>query len=449
MWRRAHRFLLFYLLAALCGCTSSAQAPAGVTVAEREIAVPSDGEVVLSVTASGPATAWNRNGAEAVAVSVHVDGVYRSDIVLFRGETPFSYETLLGGLRAGAHRVTLMREPSKSSAGAREVRVDAVGARVYPSDDPLYRVMTHAPVLYGRDGSNASDTPLLMYHEQTRVGDAVTIQYTIVFSNEDGGTAPDALMARWGRLTDIEWVYRVTLDASGAVVREEFQDSSHGTSAFRGTRDGSHPFLKDVTRNNLFADLGTSPFRFALVPAEALPDTAREEMMDRHPWTYRVMAEEWEREKQAMTETSADPLSRATSDPRNYLYVEFKNDASPADPASDAKVALQAKLRGEDRWYSSDHDTDSLRIQSRGWRRATIELPPGTTGDRIESLRLVAYPGVRGPSCAPLITGVRTVFLLDAGYEPGPSLLTWNGSLTVEPGGPPSEALPLSASAVR
>ena len=40
----------------------------------------------------------------------------------------------------------------------------------------------------------------------------------MIWSNEDGGTNTPALMARWGRTTDIEWIYRVVLDRAGAIV---------------------------------------------------------------------------------------------------------------------------------------------------------------------------------------------------------------------------------------
>ena len=38
------------------------------------------------------------------------------------------------------------------------------------------------------------------------------LRYSVVFSNEDGGTPADRLLATWGRLTDIEYVYGVELD---------------------------------------------------------------------------------------------------------------------------------------------------------------------------------------------------------------------------------------------
>ena len=410
--------------------TPTGASPSGVLALEKEITLSTDGEVALSLRASAPGTAWNRLGAEAATISIHVDGAYKSDVVLFRGETSFTYETLVGNLNAGKHRVALYFEPTKSAPQAEKVRVDEITTRVYARIDPLYQVMAHAPILYGRDESRSSDTPLWMYHEITRDATATTMQYTIIFSNEDGGTVPDALMARWGRLTDIEWVYRVVLNAQGEVTRDEYQDKDHNTAIFRGRKDGQHPVLKDVTRNNLFADTGTSPYRFALVPTETLPDVAREEMMDQHPWTYRVMAEEWEREKQALTERTGDPDTRAVSDPRNYLYVEFRSN--PASPSCDAKLALQVKLRGGERWYSSDHATDSLQIQSQGWRRGTIELPPGTTGNQIEALRFFVYPGKNSPNCALTFTDVRKAFLLNQDYVPGQSLLTWRGQQVLD-----------------
>lgn len=432
------------LLTACTAGTPTATAPApaagtpaaSVLVVEKEVTLATGGEAVLALRAGAPGTAWARQGAEAATVSVHVDGAYKADVVLFRGETVFTYEALLGELAAGKHQVAVRLEPAKSAAAAKEVKVEDAAVRVYPPGDPLYEVMAYAPILYGRDESRYSDTPLFTYYEVVQYGVSRTIQYTWIFSNEDGGTAADALMSRWGRLTDIEWVYRVTLaqgasSAAGAVLKEEFQDKDHNTAAFKGSKDGRHPLLKNVTRNNLFADVGTSAYRFALVPAETLTAGSREEMMDLHPWTYRVMAEEWQREAQDGTEKTASPDTRQVSDPRNYLYVEFNSGPLPGQ-ACDGKLAFQAKLRDGERWYSSDHAVDSLRIQGAvGWRRGTIELPPGTTAGQVEGLRFVIYPG-KATACALAVTGVRKVFLLGQDYVPGPSLWAWSGQQALD-----------------
>ena len=53
-----------------------------------------------------------------------------------------------------------------------------------------------------------SDIPLLLYCERLKDEGEDVLQYTVIFSNEDGGTSTRTLMARWGRTTDIEYVYR-------------------------------------------------------------------------------------------------------------------------------------------------------------------------------------------------------------------------------------------------
>ena len=45
----------------------------------------------------------------------------------------------------------------------------------------------------------------------------------MIFTNEDGGTATDRLMATWGRTTDIEYVYGAEVDAQGRSSRKNFR----------------------------------------------------------------------------------------------------------------------------------------------------------------------------------------------------------------------------------
>ena len=61
--------------------------------------------------------------------------------------------------------------------------------------------MAHAPALWLRSDTigTATDLPLAMYAEDMRVDGTGVLRYTIIFSNEDGGTATPALLARWGR----------------------------------------------------------------------------------------------------------------------------------------------------------------------------------------------------------------------------------------------------------
>ena len=71
-----------------------------------------------------------------------------------------------------------------------------------------------------------------------------------MFSNEDGGTPLDRLMATWGRATDIELVYSVQLDAAGGVRAATFQARTTSLPASRAGA-GSHPVLYVVTENNM------------------------------------------------------------------------------------------------------------------------------------------------------------------------------------------------------
>src|SRR5262249_22315235 len=127
---------------------------------------------------------------------------------------------------------------------------------------PAYAAARYAPVLFGRNiaglggrfQNNRTDTPLIAWHQ---VMPAATpghhlIEYSVVWSNEDGGTNTPALMAQWGRTTDIEWVYRVEVNARGRRVPGTgvFQGAGHATSSFTGKYDGTHPLIQTCTSNN-------------------------------------------------------------------------------------------------------------------------------------------------------------------------------------------------------
>ena len=49
----------------------------------------------------------------------------------------------------------------------------------------------------------------------------------MIFTNEDGGTPTDRLMATWGRTTDIEYIYSVEVDRAGEIVAEDYQGPEH------------------------------------------------------------------------------------------------------------------------------------------------------------------------------------------------------------------------------
>ena len=88
-----------------------------------------------------------------------------------------------------------------------------------------------APIVYARPNTvgKFTDLPLLMWYEIVPTPRGRQFRYSVIFSNEDGGTQTDRLMATWGRTTDIEFVYGVEVDDAGT-------DRSPKNSRGPGTR---------------------------------------------------------------------------------------------------------------------------------------------------------------------------------------------------------------------
>lgn len=392
---------------------------------------------MAEVTASAPGASWGRPGAEASLATVYLDGEYNQDIVVDHGSEVWTYSIFLGPLRAGSHRLRLERNAQWSAAGA-GLDVRKVAVRAVPSSDPGYSALAHAPAIYARADTvgHFSDVPLLMWYEVFHEGSGVVLQYSIVFTNEDAGTPTPALMARWGRGTDIEYVYRVGLDSDGRITSEAFQGFNHHDVPFRGRRLGNHPFLLVATPNNVFADTGASLLQYRLLPVVAdLGQHSREELMDRFPWTYRIMAEELQRE--GKIRPFGVRAEDAAGDPRSYLYLEMDADNNHSG------LGAWVKLKGESKWYSSIGGNLDLAISRSGWFRTTVELPPGTPEDSIELIG-VECVDLRNPSGfagnpsagtpESVLRSVSKAFLLDSDYRPGRNLLETHNALTLHPG---------------
>jgi hypothetical protein len=406
-----------------------------------------DGEAVISFAASAPGVSWARAGAESAVVSIAVDGRHVTDLVV-PSSGPIPRSLGLGHVAKGRHKVTL-RFAEGSAAAAR--RVTLTRARVaMPEADAL--ALRHAPVIVGRTGwpfgnpyQNATtDTPLLAWHETRSAatpGHRV-IEYSVVWSNEDGGTDTPALMARWGRTTDIEWVYRVEVDASGKRVDGTgvYQAPMHMTFKFTGRYEGDHPVLQTCTENNNLCDVISPdpPLRFLLDASGTRPDgRAREVVMDREPWTYRIAAQEMVRE--AKIEKPSDPATREVGDLRTYLFVEFaKTTGAATGPGSVPGVALGVRLKsGASTLYRSDHDEPTWSIDRDGAAATTVELPEGTTVSDIASIEAIRRPTGFGDNGAPAtVTSVNRGFFLDESYLPQPSSISWTGSVTLTPANP-------------
>ncbi|NWG12784.1 MAG: hypothetical protein HXY20_04525 [Acidobacteria bacterium] len=421
-----------------CVPQSRTPAPGAGHVVLQSVDIRSDedgGEFRLSLRARSRGASWEIKGKEAGALSLSVDGLYDQHIFLVRGPEESIYEALLGPLPKGNHHLRIDWDRSWAPALDVSPEILQVQAAALDRSHPRNERVVRAPIIYLRADTigRFSDVPLFLYCEEEQRVRATEVVYTVILSNEDGGTSTRNLLARWGRTTDIEWCYAYDREENAFVDR--FQGRDHETFPFQGKYLGMHPILYDVARNNIFADTpaGDAPVRVRLVPVHALLEgKARETVMDRFPWIYPIMAKEMIREQKL--ETVGDPYTPRPSDHRNYAYVDFCSEQ--------AGTALWAEvqLRGSKRWYRSDHGDPESRIGRSGCVRTSVELPPGTVPSDLKALRI-------GCAGAPLSEGetpagnpaahldsVLQVFLLDSDYRPSPSLPGRNIRRILRPG---------------
>jgi hypothetical protein len=296
-----------------------------------------------------------------------------------------------------------------------------------------------------------SDIPLLMWYVTEPSARGTWIRYSVIFSNEDGGTPVDRLMATWGRLTDIEYVYGVEIDATGRILSAEYQGPDHEFLPFAGTRVGQHPVLYVVTENNMTSDRGTAAERFALEPIPfEVTSGSREVVMDAHPWLYRISAEEARRE--GRVDAASRPGSGRVPDPRRFVYVEACGQAEHATIAFDAGFADEGRAMI---WVASDGGLADFRVALGGRRqgierpdgcfRAAVAAPPDAGPLRALRWRAHARPPREGeppPAAGNVrarLTRITRVFQLDDDYTPGPNLLVSDRELELPIGGTSSE----------
>jgi hypothetical protein len=349
------------------------------------VAQPS--EVIADLEMSAAGFDWADEGREAPMAAVTVDGNAPQNVMLYAGPAKFHYKLFLGSLPAGDHKIAI--------AGT-GFEVHGAAFRDVPASDPFYPVLANAPVVFARKNTigKFTDIPLVLYAERLVEDGHPLLQYTMIFSNEDGGTSTRALMARWGRTTDIEYLYKAFLDANGKLVKATIQAKDHKEIEFTGKRDGSHPLLTPVTDNNMVAGDETSPVRYQIAPVLVdLTNHSREKVMDDNPITYEVMVKELVREKKLRPFGKVD--AEKISDPRNYLFIDYK--------ATNTKgaLAVQVRLKNETRWQSSSLGRTDYAIARNGWVRTTVELPPGTKPDQIADIgfQCVVPPQTHSGNC--------------------------------------------------
>ena len=426
-----------HLIVVLLFAASAVGAPRALT-----FEVPAPAEVIARIPVQCDDCRWDATGREAAVFSISVDGRYNQHLVAVRtGEA--TYEVLLGAMESGTHTLRIDEDATLTATELRggRAKVGSITFDIVAERSAQHLPISLAPILYARSNTigKFTDTPVLMWYEVEPTTRGSHYRYSVIFTNEDGGTPADRLMATWGRTTDIEYVYSVEVDPGGAILAEDFQGPEHETLPFSGRREGRHPLLWVSTDNNMVLDKGTTSVRHAPAPAAfPLVDVSREAVMDSHPWLYRVMAEELAREGKIVPD--APPRTGAIPDPRGFAYVEGCGTLNGA--------RLTFAIRAGERWIVSDRGVPEYRIARDGCFRAAIPLPPSVGLSQITGLRAQAHsrlPNGDDPvgSAGPVqLTRVNKLFLLDEDYRPEPSRFHWTGSLTLVPDGPPAE-LPL------
>jgi hypothetical protein len=394
------------------------------TLLEKRFTAPSESEALLDLIASAPGTSWRERGAEAAVITIYVDGQYHQDVILFAGARELNYQLMLGRVGPGEHNLRVDFNRKQSATKATGVKIGDAKITTIDRNHTEFQAVARAPIIYARPDTvgKFSDIPLLAYYESERAGASDRFTYTVIFSNEDGGTQTTALMARWGRTTDIEWVCETRIGAEGEA-KTIFQGANHQNTQFAGKFEADHPLMFDATVNNNFSEHGQSEMRFAPRPLPFDARTAsREEMMDRHPWTYQVMADEMIREGKITEERKP---GQAINDLRNYVYFDIRSNQTGA------ALSVAVKLKGDPVWRASDWGIANYRIDRSGNFRTTALLPKRARLEEIE--RVVARCDVKGdpktqsdlsqvPSASCDLRSINKIFVLDDDYMPGEPL---------------------------
>jgi hypothetical protein len=402
--------LAFVLLALACVAPASS-APTDTARLARFDAPAGSMTVATAVAADTCDAAADR----VSALSVWVDGRYEHELLLFPGSGRTRYDTLLGPFGQGRHQVELRASrfwnPS-SCVAVRRVEVVPVAPA-----DPAYARFSRAPVLELRADTvgEQTDVPLYVYVEQPDGEPGSHLRYTVVFSNEDGGTQTRALYARWGRTTDIEQVYDVWLQG-GRAAREEFQGPDHEIRAFQGRRRGVAPVLLVATTNNMVTDRGRGIASVRPVPDLVdLSHATRESTLDTRPWALRVMARELDAEGRVAAEAPFDDRwLRVAPDPRDHVYLEGALTLE--------RAVVAAWVRdGEGRTWWSHYGRETLAIGRGGWVRTAVALPHGQAA-RLVSAGWACLPAPGEPAGGSCVIDAARVFTFGPDFAPGPNL---------------------------
>ena len=350
------------------------------------------------------------------ALGVWVDGRHEHDMLLFPASGHPAYDSLIGPLAKGRHHIEL--RPSPFWTPSECMAPEHVSVSFPDAEAPTDHLYRHAPILELRADTvgEQSDVPLYAYAESTVREGTKSLRYTTVFSNEDGGTSTRALLARWGRTTDIEEVFEVALRGD-RIVREVFQGPDHVVRPFTGRRRGDAPILLVATLNNMVTDRGRGLVSVRPVPAVVdLSRSTRESTMDGRAWAFRVMEHEMEAEGRIAEAAPVDAdWEKRAPGPRAHVYLEAELHLARA------VVAAWVQDR-EGRRHWSHYERLPLAINRDGFVRSAVAANANPAAIAQIGWTCLTPAGERaGGSCE--INATRA-FVLGTNDTPGPNLVT-------------------------
>ena len=417
---------------------------------DRPFVVERPSEVTATISARCGGCAWSSPARTAAMLILELDGRYSQHLPLTRGEGPAEYPVSLGRLEPGTHHLAVKVDRGWTPKAVAEVAISDVRIATVGEGDPAFRALAYAPVLHPRPNElgRFTDVPLVMWYETDATARGTRIRYSVIFSNEDGGTPADRLLATWGRLTDIEYVLGVEFDREGRVLDATYQAKDHKILPYPAPAAGRRPALWVVTDNNMVSEKGKTRPVFAPAPIPFdLSATSREAVMDAQPWTYQVSSQEAQREGRVAP--NPVPASHLIADPRRYVYIEACADTK--DAALTFGLAVDGP--GGLRWSESDAGQKEYRIIRQasefpnGCFRGAAALPADVGEAPLRALRFRAYtrrtrdgePPIPPGTAAATLRRVNRVFRLGPDFLPGPSPFEWKGSLPLAVDGPAAE----------
>ena len=286
-----------------------------------------------------------------------------------------------------------------------------------------------APILYARANTvgEFTDVPMLMWYEMETTSRGWRLRYSVVFSNEDGGTATDRLMATWGRTTDIEYVYGVEVDDARSDPRGGISGSRPRSAAVQGTPRRRASAAVGVDRQQHGQRVGHDAGALcagggAIRPGQPVARSRDgSACLDLHRGGAGDDARGQDRGRRA---SGIGKDSRSAPFRPVEACTELENAARRVFGPSGGQ-------HGAPRWYDSDRGLSEFRIVRSGCFRGAVPLP--ASAGRPEAVRFRAFSraqrGAAPASSSVVLTRVNTVFTLDERYQPGRSLFSWTGSI--------------------